>query len=40
VNDCQGTNYCINGYFTLGVVPFTGNLNGTNLGASVIELTG
>ena len=40
VNDCQGTNYCINGYFTLGVVPFAGNLNGTNLGASVIELTG
>jgi Flp pilus assembly protein TadG len=39
-NNCQGTNYCLNGYFTLGVVPFTGSLNGTNLGASVIELTG
>ncbi|MGN6681215.1 MAG: pilus assembly protein TadG-related protein, partial [Streptosporangiaceae bacterium] len=23
-NDCSGTNYCVNGYFTLGVVPFTG----------------
>ncbi|MGN6676793.1 MAG: TadE/TadG family type IV pilus assembly protein [Streptosporangiaceae bacterium] len=39
-NDCQGTNYCLNGYFTQGVVPFTGSLNGTYLGASVIELTG
>jgi Flp pilus assembly protein TadG len=39
-NNCSGNNYCVNGYFTLGVVPFTGSLNGTNLGASVIELTG
>ncbi len=39
-NDCSGSTYCLNGYFTLGVVPFTGSLNGTNLGASVIQLTG
>jgi Flp pilus assembly protein TadG len=39
-NDCQGTSYCLNGYFTQGVVPFSGSLNGTNLGASVIQLTG
>jgi Flp pilus assembly protein TadG len=40
-NDCQGSNNnCLNGYFTQGVVPFTGSLGGTNLGASVIELTG
>ncbi|MGN6681447.1 MAG: pilus assembly protein TadG-related protein [Streptosporangiaceae bacterium] len=39
-NNCSGTNYCVNGFFTLGVVPFTGDLGGTNLGASVIELTG
>ena len=39
-NNCRGNNSCLNGYFTQGVVPFTGDLNGTNLGASVIELTG
>ncbi len=39
-NNCQGTNYCLNGYFTHGVIPFTGSLNGTDLGVSVIQLTG
>jgi Flp pilus assembly protein TadG len=39
-NNCSGNNYCVNGYFTLGVVPYTGSLNGTYLGASVIHLTG
>jgi Flp pilus assembly protein TadG len=39
-NDCQGTTYCLNGYFTQGVAPFSGSLGGTNLGASVIQLTG
>ncbi len=39
-NNCQGSDYCLNGYFTLGVIPFNGDLTGTNLGASVIELTG
>jgi len=39
-NDCQGTTYCLNGYFTQEVVPFSGSLNGPNLGASVIQLTG
>jgi len=39
-NDCQGTTYCINGYFTQGVAPFSGSLNGVDLGASVIQLTG
>jgi len=39
-NNCSGTNYCLNGFFTTGVVPFTGDLGGTNLGASVIALTG
>jgi Flp pilus assembly protein TadG len=40
LNDCTGTTYCINGYFTQGVVPFTGSFGGTNLGVSVIDLTG
>jgi Flp pilus assembly protein TadG len=39
-SNCQGTNYCLNGFFIHGVGPFTGNLNGTDLGVSVIELTG
>jgi len=39
-NDCQGTDYCLNGYFVQGVAPFTGSLGGTNLGVSVINLTG
>lgn len=39
-NDCQGADYCLNGYFTQGLIPTTGSLGGTNLGASVIELTG
>ena len=40
LNNCQGTSYCLNGYFTQGVIPFTGSLGGTNLGVSVINLTG
>jgi Flp pilus assembly protein TadG len=39
-NDCAGTDYCLNGYFTQGIIPTTGSLGGTDLGASVIELTG
>jgi Flp pilus assembly protein TadG len=39
-NNCSGNNYCLNGFFTTGVAPFTGDLGGTNLGVSVIELTG
>ncbi len=39
-NDCQGADYCLNGYFTQGLIPTTGSLGGTNLGASVIKLTG
>jgi Flp pilus assembly protein TadG len=39
-NGCQGTNYCLNGYFVQGVAPFTGSLGGTNLGVYVINLTG
>ena len=39
-NTCTGTNICIDGYFTQGVIPFTGSLGGTSLGASVINLTG
>ena len=39
-NSCQGTDYCVTGYFVQGVIPATGTLSGTYLGASIIELTG
>jgi hypothetical protein len=39
-NSCQGTDYCLSGYFVQGVIPATGNLGGTDLGVSVIDLTG
>ncbi len=39
-NSCQGTDYCLTGYFVQGVIPATGSLDGTDLGASVIDLTG
>ena len=39
-NSCTGSDYCLNGYFVRGVIPFTGSLGGTNLGVSVINLTG
>jgi Flp pilus assembly protein TadG len=39
-NGCMGSDYCLNGYFTQGVVPFTGTFGGTNLGVSAINLTG
>lgn len=38
-NTCAGTN-CLTGYFVQGVIPATGSLSGTYLGASVIDLTG
>jgi hypothetical protein len=39
-NSCQGTDYCLTGYFVQGVIPATGSLTGTYLGSSVIDLTG
>jgi hypothetical protein len=39
-NACQGTNYCLNGYFVQGVIPFTGSFGTTDLGVYSIDLTG
>jgi Putative Flp pilus-assembly TadE/G-like len=39
-NTCQGTDYCLTGYFVQGVIPATGSLTSTDLGVSVIDLTG
>jgi Flp pilus assembly protein TadG len=39
-NDCKGSSFCLNGYFTQGLVPTTGTLGGPNLGADIIKLSG
>ena len=39
-NNCTGNNFCIDGYFTQGLIPSTGGLCGKGLGASIVELTG
>ena len=36
----QGSDFCINGYFTQGLVPSSGSVGGTILGASIIVLSG
>jgi hypothetical protein len=37
-NNCSNT--CIDGYFTQGIIPYTGSLSGNYLGAAIIRLTG
>lgn len=39
-NNCKGSNKCINGYFTQGLIPDPGTIGGPNLGADIIQLTG
>jgi len=39
-NNCKGSDKCINGYFTQGLVPSSGVIGGPDLGVSVIQLTG
>jgi Flp pilus assembly protein TadG len=39
-NDCTGNNFCIDGFFTQGLIPSTGGLGGKGLGASIVKLTG
>jgi Flp pilus assembly protein TadG len=39
-NNCSGSNKCINGYFTQGLVPTPGPIGGPNLGADTITLSG
>lgn len=39
-NNCSGSDFCINGYFTQGLIPSVGDLGGTNLGTDIIKLTG
>ena len=39
-NDCKGSSFCINGYFTQGLIPNPGTLGGPNLGANIIVLSG
>jgi len=39
-NDCKGSNFCINGYFTQGLIPSVGGVGGPNLGATIVVLSG
>lgn len=39
-NNCTGSDFCIDGYFTQGLIPSTGSLGGTDLGVGIVELTG
>ena len=39
-NDCKGSTFCINGYFTQGLIPTPGTVGGPNLGADIIVLSG
>ena len=39
-NNCSGSNKCINGYFTQGLIPTPGPIGGPNLGADTITLSG
>jgi hypothetical protein len=39
-NDCKGSTFCLNGFFTQGLIPSTGSLGGPNLGAYIVKLTG
>ena len=37
---CKGDTFCIDGYFTQGLIPSTGGLGGKGLGATIVKLTG
>jgi hypothetical protein len=39
-NSCKGSDKCIEGYFTQGLVPTAGSVGGPNLGADIIVLSG
>jgi Flp pilus assembly protein TadG len=39
-NQCKGSSKCINGYFAQNIVPYTGSMSSTYLGAAVIRITG
>jgi Flp pilus assembly protein TadG len=39
-NDCKGSDFCINGFFTQGLIPSSGSIGGPNLGATIIVLSG
>ncbi len=39
-NNCSGTTFCLNGYFTRGLIPSSSTISGPDLGALVIRLSG
>jgi hypothetical protein len=40
VTRCKGSDKCVYGWFTLGLVPTGGSIGGPNMGARVVALTG
>jgi Flp pilus assembly protein TadG len=39
-NNCSGTTFCLNGYFTQGLIPSSGSIGGPDLGTVIIRLSG
>jgi Flp pilus assembly protein TadG len=39
-NNCHGKQFCLNGFFTRALIPSSGGIGGTNLGAEILRLTG
>jgi hypothetical protein len=39
-SNCRGSTFCLNGYFTRGLIPASGSLGGPNLGAVIVQLSG
>jgi Flp pilus assembly protein TadG len=39
-NDCSGSTFCLNGYFTRGLIPSSSSISGQDMGAVVIRLSG
>ncbi|MBO0825879.1 MAG: hypothetical protein J2P27_18800, partial [Actinobacteria bacterium] len=37
---CGGSNFCLSGFFTHGLIPSVGDLGGPDLGAYTVKLTG
>jgi hypothetical protein len=39
-NDCRGSDFCLNGYFTRALIPTGDGIGAADLGAEIIRLTG
>ncbi len=39
-NNCSGSTFCLNGYFTRGLIPSSGTIGGPDLGAVIVRVSG